>query len=69
MIPSGKQANGTPRQTISWICKVCGKEGFSNHIRDHIEIKHLEVSFSCDHCDKTLSSRDSIRKHNRVYHK
>ena len=69
MIPSGKQANGTPRQTISWICKVCGKEGFSNHIRDHIEIKHLEVSFSCDHCDKTLSSRDSIRKHKRVYHK
>ena len=69
MIPSGKQANGTPRQTISWICKVCGKEGFSNHIRDHIEIKHLEVSFSCDLCDKTLSSRDSIRKHKRVFHK
>ena len=28
MIPNGKQANGTPRQATSFICKVCGKEEY-----------------------------------------
>jgi hypothetical protein len=43
MIPNGKQANGTPRQATSFICKVCGKEGLAKHIRNHIE-SNPEVS-------------------------
>ena len=41
MIPGGT-SNGKPRQTMSTICKVCGKEGLTTSIRDHIEINHLE---------------------------
>ena len=33
-------------------CKVCGKEGFINNIKDHIEANHLEgISLPCKHCD------------------
>ena len=31
-IQHGKYADGTPKRTISWICKICGKEGLSHHI-------------------------------------
>ena len=41
MIPSGKQANGTPKQQTSRICKLRGKEGAGIAIRDHIEANHL----------------------------
>ena len=71
MIPNGKQtANGTPMQKTSSICKVCGKEGRWNQIRDHIESNHLEgVSIPCDHCGKTLSTRLSLCKHKSRFHK
>ena len=49
MIPNGKQANGTPRQATSSICKVCGKEGTMTSIIEHIERNHLEGIFiPCD---------------------
>jgi len=58
MIPNGKHANGTPKQATTSICKVCGKEGLSKHIRNHIEANHLEgISILCYCCDKTFSSR------------
>ena len=70
MIPHGKQANGRPKQEASSICKVCGKEGFTIHIRNHIEANHLEgISIPCDFCNKTLSSRKSSEKHKRTHHK
>ena len=70
MIPHGKQRNGAPMQATSFICKICGKEGIRRVIRDHIEANHLEgISLPCDHCDKTFSSRDSLRKHNSKFHK
>ena len=71
MISNGKQtANGTPMQKTSSICKVCGKEGRWNQIRDHIESNHLEgVSIPCDHCGKTLSTRLSLCKHKSRFHK
>ena len=66
MIPSGAQ--GVLRRSI--ICKMCGKEGLSKHIRDHIEANHLEgISIPCDYCDKTFSSRESTEKHKRIFHK
>ena len=70
MIPTGKHTNGTPRQEKSSICKVCGKEGRWNSIRDHIESNHLDGIFlPCNHCDKTYQSRYSLGKHKRQYHK
>jgi hypothetical protein len=69
MIPDGKQANGTPKQKRAFICKVCGKEGQVTHIRDHIEVNHLEgISIPCDYCDKACSSRAALRQHRSKYH-
>ena len=46
------------------ICKVCGKEGNPQVIKDHIEANHLEgVSLPCDNCEKAFRSRISLRKH------
>ena len=70
MIPAGKQANGAPHQKTSSICKMCGKEGLVNQIRNHIEAHHLEgISLPCEHCDKTFSSRNSLEVHNSRFHK
>ena len=45
------------------ICKVCGKEGQSMGIRDHIEANHLEgVSLPCNVCgQKVLCNKLSHR--------
>ena len=70
MISCEKQANGLPKQRTSSICKVCGKEGLWNKIRDHIEANHLEgISLPCDYCGKTLSSRASLATHKSKTHK
>ena len=70
MIPNGKQANGTPSQATSFICKVCGKEGFVTLIRDHIEANHLEgICIPCGLCEKTFSSRNALTQHKRRSHK
>ena len=58
MIQSGKW-----RKTAE-ICKVCGKEGNPQAIKDHIEAKHLEgVSLPCNNCGKTFRSRIALRQH------
>ena len=70
LIPTGYHPNGMPRQQKAYICKVCGKEGSRSHLKDHIEANHLEgISLPCDHCDKTFSSRNSLRLHNNRFHK
>ena len=41
------------------ICKLCGKEGQSVAIRDHIEANHLEgVSLPCNLCEKKHSGQE-----------
>ena len=49
LITTGKLANGIPsRQDRAFICKVCGKEGVSNAVGNHIEENHLEgISLQC----------------------
>ena len=70
MIPDGKRPNGMPKQSKSWICKVCGKEGHSHIIVDHIEANHLEgVCIPCDFCDKTFSVRAYLHRHLNKFHK
>ena len=70
MIQYGRQANGKPRQETALICKMCGKEGLSQPIRDHIEANHLEgISIPCDYCDKTFSARKYLRIHKSKFHK
>ena len=70
MIPDGKRPNGMPKQSKSWICKVCGKEGHSHIIKDHIEVNHLEgVSIPCDFCDKTFSVRTYLHNHLNKFHR
>ena len=45
-------------------CKVCGKEGACNAIKDHIEANHLEgIILPCGFCDKTFRSRNALRVH------
>ena len=40
-----KRANGTIKQEVGYICKLCGKEGQGCHIKHHIKTKHLEGPF------------------------
>ena len=54
---------GSRRKTAE-ICKVCGKEGHPQAIRDHIEANHLDgVSLPCNTCEKTFRSRNNLRRH------
>ena len=63
-----KSQNYLGRQGFAQRCKVCGKEGRGNHIKDHIEANHLEgVVIPCNLCDKTFRSRDSLRHHKRQH--
>ena len=51
------------------ICKVCGKEGKGNAIKDHIEANHLEgIIIPCNLCDKTFRSRQNLRHHKSRHH-
>ena len=58
-------SNGTEdKKRSSFICKVCGKEGLWNLIRNHIESNHLEgVSIPCEYCGKICPSRNRLSKH------
>ena len=50
------------------ICKVCGKEGAGNAIKDHIESNHIEgINIACNLCDKTFRSRNALRLHKRQH--
>ena len=71
MIPNGaKDKNGAPLQATTFICKVCGKEGLWNRIRNHIESNHLEgVSIPCEYCGKICPSRNSLSIHKSRFHK
>ena len=49
-------------------CKVCGKEGMSSAIKDHIEANHLKgIVIPFNLCDKTFRSRNALRLHKRQH--
>ena len=67
MMEKNPLANGEKR--IAYICKQCGKEGKSSDIIIHIETFHLGgLSLSCEICHKIRPSRDSMRRHKKLFH-
>ena len=67
MMEKNHLANGQKR--IAYVCKQCGKEGKSSDIIIHIETIHLGgLSLSCDICHKIRPSRDSLRRHKKMFH-
>ena len=54
---------------VLYICNVCGKEGQSIHIQNHIEANHLEgVFLPSKQCDKTVKSRRELTEHKHRRH-
>jgi len=52
------------------VCKVCGKEGQWNVIKEHIEAHHITgVSHACNICGKIHKTKATLRKHKRLHHK
>ena len=67
-IPNGKNPNVAKQK--AYICKVCGKEGLSHHLRDHIEANHLEgISIPCEFCEKSFKTRINLNHHRNKVHK
>ena len=51
-------------------CTLCGKEAEQTQVKNHIEVNHLEgISLPCNQCEKTFTSRNSLRVHSSSYHK
>ena len=60
---------GAKGQERAKICKICGREGLSNVIKEHIEVIHLDgVSIPCNLCDKILRTRRDLRRHRKSVH-
>ena len=57
------------RERLAHKCKVCGKEGQSSAIKEHIEANHLDgISISCNYCDKILGTRHALKQHITLCH-
>ena len=66
IMEKGQNIHSNERQKVD-ICKVCGKEGIGNNIKNHIETNHLEgIIIPCNLCDKTFRSRNALRQHNKT---
>ena len=63
-------SNKKPGTTLgrARICKVCGKEGTMTTVWNHIEAKHLENSYPCNHCEKISKSRNGLAQHRAKDH-
>ena len=71
MIGRGKNMVKIGQKMIkAYICKVCGKEGQRNNIKEHIEINHLKgISIPCNLCEQNFRSRSALRWHTARIHK
>ena len=64
------RSDGTPRLETAFVCKVCGKEGRSSIIVNHIEVNHLAgISIPCDYCGRTFGTRKNLVKHKSKNHR
>ena len=56
--------------SLSIICKVCGKEGQWQNIKNHIEAKHIAgATRTCRICGKVSKSKNGLNLHNSKYHR
>ena len=59
MSKSDKKVPNGSNMTRATVCTVCGKEDTLTHIKEHIEVNHLEgVSIPCNSCEKTFRYRN-----------
>ena len=57
-----KSQNRGHKGRFASLCKVCGKEGATYNIKDHIKANHLEVvGIPCNLCEKTFRCRYAFR--------
>ena len=69
MMTKIKSTEQNGKQIPAYICKVCGREGRTTEIKNHIERNHLEgVSVPCTLCDKTFRSRNAMYQHKGNIH-
>jgi len=58
-----------PTSKKNWRCKICGEYAHNRgNAMNHVEAKHLNVNYSCDHCTKSFRSRNSYKTHVSSYH-
>ena len=51
-------------------CKLCDyRSRNSNHVKNHIESKHLEGYFKCEMCQKVCPTRNALNMHIHRKHK
>ena len=51
-------------------CTACGKSGTNNYnMKRHVQIHIDGMSYSCQLCNKTFRSKNSLQCHNGVFHK
>ena len=51
------------------ICKVCGKEGSRQNIKNHIEAHHIAgISIPCSLCGQVFKTRNALAVHKRKHH-
>eukprot|EP00090_Calanus_glacialis_P035451 TRINITY_DN6052_c0_g2_i1.p1 TRINITY_DN6052_c0_g2~~TRINITY_DN6052_c0_g2_i1.p1 ORF type:complete len:365 (-),score=92.29 TRINITY_DN6052_c0_g2_i1:686-1780(-) len=59
----------TPGSKKNWRCKLCGEYAHNRgNAMNHVEAKHLNVNYNCDHCTKSFRSRNSMKTHVSTYH-
>merc|ERR1712130_15815 len=47
-----------------WFCLICDSTSkYHGHMRQHIETKHISVTYSCTMCEKTLPTKNALYKH------
>jgi len=55
---------------LVWQCNPCLKTfKQKNHLREHIEAKHMNVCYTCELCQKLCKSSASLRMHTNKHHK
>ena len=48
-----------------WQCIDCGYESKRNHVRDHVEAKHMEntLRYFCEYCSQALKNNKALQNH------
>ena len=62
--------NRNSLQGKNWECKVCGKEGAKDAMRNHVEAHHIiGVVHFCEICGKPSKSRNALTVHKSTNHR